>query len=480
MMRYLMLAVMAIHLIVCPYTKVEESFNMQAMHDILHHQQNISEYDHLEFPGVVPRTFLGPLFISAMATPFAFLANYLKLSKFFLQYVVRCCLGIYVLWSFRKFQDAISHRFGSNLSFWLIPVVISQFHFMFYMTRPLPNIMALGLVLLAIAAWLRKKHFQFIWFSGIAILVFRSELAIFLGLYLLMDLFSGKLRITKVLKFAIPAAVVILGVTVAVDSFFWRRWLWPEGEVFWFNTILNKSSKWGTMPFLWYFYSAIPRVLSFSTILVPVGLKSTPSIRSLVLPAIIYVIIYSFLPHKELRFIIYVFPILNVSVASVVTKAWRNRKKSCKYALLSTFMVLHLLGNVFFTSCMLYLSHNNYPGGNAIQRLHKLEHRSTDVNVHIDVLSAQTGVTLFLQQNPKWRYNKTEDLPPGGAAMQSFTHLLIGATSEEDRELQPYRETHTILENVKAFYSLKFDLKKFPPLKVSTKPKVWILKKNKR
>lgn len=66
-----------LYLALAPYTKVEESFNLQATHDILTYGLPINQvesklrahYDHLTFSGSVPRTFVGPLALAAVSWP---------------------------------------------------------------------------------------------------------------------------------------------------------------------------------------------------------------------------------------------------------------------------------------------------------------------------------------------------------------------------------------------------------------------------
>lgn len=47
------------------------------------------------------------------------------------------------------------------------------------------------------------------------------------------------------LKHGLLSATTVLVTTIIIDSIFWGRLLWPEGEVLWFNIILNKSNQWG-------------------------------------------------------------------------------------------------------------------------------------------------------------------------------------------------------------------------------------------
>jgi len=54
-------------------------------------------------------------------------------------------LALVVVLCFKKLSSTLEKQFGTRWLQWFIAITVTQSHFMFYMSRPLPNIMALPL-----------------------------------------------------------------------------------------------------------------------------------------------------------------------------------------------------------------------------------------------------------------------------------------------------------------------------------------------
>lgn len=151
---FILFSIIILHISIAPYTKVEESFNLQAIHDhLIYTPKRLQQYDHVKFPGVVPRTFFGSLLISL---PLSFLKLF-NLRLFHYQYAARILIGGVNALTTQMVFDEVDSAFNLNSGTWMTILTISQFHYPFWSSRTLPNCLALPLVNLSHYFYIRSS-----------------------------------------------------------------------------------------------------------------------------------------------------------------------------------------------------------------------------------------------------------------------------------------------------------------------------------
>eukprot|EP00257_Ricinus_communis_P027016 XP_025014430.1 dol-P-Man:Man(7)GlcNAc(2)-PP-Dol alpha-1,6-mannosyltransferase isoform X1 [Ricinus communis] len=483
-------SIAAFYVFTVPYTKVEESFNIQAMHDILYHRHHLDKYDHLEFPGVVPRTFIGAFLVSILASPIVLVISLLHLPKIYGLIAVRLALGGINLSTLRFFRVQVRDKFGHQVEAFFIILTAVQFHLLFYCTRALPNILALGVVNLAYGYWFRGNFYAAINCLIFATVVFRCDMLLLLGPLALELLLAKSISFWEATKYCSGITLLSIGLTILVDSIMWEKKIWPEFEVFWFNSVLNRSSEWGTHSFHWYFTSALPRSLLAAYPLFVLGVLLDRRLLLFVLPVFSFILLYSKLPHKvctqniiwssvivkiyviliwmvqELRFIISSIPMFNLSAAVAANRIYNNRKKTA-WKLLNFIMVGLFLVSLGCTAVSFLASYDNYPSGRALKDLHWMGHlgNTNEKWIHIDTFSAMNGISRFCENEYPWRYSKEEGIARDEFLQRNFTYLISEHSAVDGFEC---------LFSVNGFSSARIQLG-FPPIILVKEPKVYIL-----
>lgn len=436
-----------------PYTKVEESFTLQAVHDILTFGigAGVAQFDHVHFPGAVPRSFLGPLLLAAPSTPaLAVARTLLPLSSSDVQALVRGVLALATWLALLVFAHAVFRaRTARAYFFW---ICAAEFHLVFWSTRTTPNGIAFPLVTAALAGvlgpWPRARLAGL---AGLALIACTLRLEV-LGLaapaYLWAWL-SGRVSFSRAVILGATSCALGAALSISVDSYFWSfvardrlpglgRYVWPEVSALFFNVVEGRSSEWGVAPWYTYWVTELPKLLAATHALLFTGLcSSAPGLSRapLVFIAGFHVCLLSLLPHKEWRFILYTLPLWNaISAYGAIQQV---RQLSATPARWFARLVPAMAIGLSLLLCMLYtfVSMHNYPGGAALQVAHtRLGDRS--VHLHMDTLATMTGVSLFQSTHqtrpasslvpslePRWVYDKTENLMPD-ADWCAFSHLL--------------------------------------------------------
>jgi len=349
----------------------------------------------------------------------------------------------------------------------------------------LPNVFAAVTCLHAYAAWVQNQvPYAAMWII-VTTAVFRCDCLLLLFTAGLSWIFvQRQLTLTAAIRLGLVTGLLTLLLTVPLDSLLWQRPLWPEGEVLFFNTILNKSSEWGVSAWHFYISSALPKAMMSSLLLVPLSFLRIPELLAMgekrllrqrgaphnltnqwpawkmldtqwlpvLVPAFGFVFLYSFLGHKETRFLFPVLPLFNLAAAIGLDRILRlafppdGKEKSgsilCRVGAVGVLVLLLLtwFSSLFFVA----VSHYNYPGGNALaslaqhvdQATFSAEHQVMPAVVHVDVASAMSGVSLFGQRSASrhghgrvaWKFDKAgyedENMAGSSGSWTSFSHLL--------------------------------------------------------
>jgi alpha-1,6-mannosyltransferase len=396
---------------------------------------------------------------------------------------------------------------------WFLIITACQFHMPFYASRMLPNVFALVVVLHSYSFWIQGN---IKWAAAGLVFgtaVFRCDLLLLLGSIGLSWFVRRQLTILQALRIGILTGLVSLLLTVPLDSVLWQRPLWPEGEVFYFNTILGKSSDWGTSPWHWYFTSALSKSMLLTILLVPLSSlrvpellvtwerrwrsKSSQSVRypaildtqwlPYIVPIIGFVVLYSILGHKEQRFIFPALPLLNLAAAAGMARLHQlvvpQKEKTIALIGIIGFGcgILTILSTLLGSLAFAAVSRWNYPGGEALARMayHLKQEQSLSGTieppyVHIDVAAAMSGVSLFGQRSAQQRmqplgltfdkggYEEEHALDDDFA---KFTHLL-----SEEPDISP--DFH-VLDVVQG--NPRLDIRR---AMIATTPSIYLLERN--
>lgn len=461
---WLVLFVAMAYVLACPYNKVEESFNTQAVHDAwLVGPSSVDSWDHKTFPGTVPRTFLGALFIAACSK-----LTYVAGSK---QIWSRMVLAVWWFAAFSKFAKGVRSKFGNEARTWLCLLTVSQFHQIFYSSRLLPNTLALVPTLWAYGAAMLGNKKKALGALVATTAVFRCDLAaIAVPLGASWTSFRWWVEekpdcvpLHKSIFVAAVAALTGASLSIFVDSKLWGRTTWPEAQVFLFNNpVDNRSAEWGVSPWHWYATSALPRALGTAFPLAFVGLATERRVRGVATAALVSICLLSILPHKELRFIFPALPLLNLSAAVALSAndPASRKKRPRRIAGLRIFGAACLAFNLALTINFARAAFHNYPGGVALHTLNSLD-PSRNRSVHIDVAACVSGVSRF-GERPDWQYDKSEDL----TEFDRFDYRIAPTET---------RGFHT-LQTIEGYSSFKLDLAHFPFLHLVTKPALLLLR----
>lgn len=331
-----------------------------------------------------------------------FLRNIFNLVKIDVFYSVRILLGALTAYSEASFVSAIGDKIGENEMYFTVLFLIFSPGIFLSSTAFLPSAVAMSLIMLSCASWLRGANLMAIFFGCIAVLAtgwpFVAVLFIPLGLHMIVTAAaaSGVLGICRLITMGVFILCVVGGFSTTIDIYMYGKVTSPSLNILLYNALGGTGDElYGVEPASYYVRNlflnmglAWPLALAAPLLLLKKFLESYSAatsasrlidseVRGAVLcaPAIIWLGLLFRRPHKEERFMYPIYPLLAFMgalsvlcfvdlVVGLVAAALREKNPDSLAALSSSRVVGAAAGN--------RTSHDGHPRrtfSRSIQRL---------------------------------------------------------------------------------------------------------------
>ncbi|CAH2251708.1 GPI mannosyltransferase 3 [Pararge aegeria] len=295
------------------------------------------------------RSYLYPSVVAALYTILKFTGLDYPVAVVILPRILQAVLSTAADYSFYKWSGGRK---------WALFLILTSWFWFYTSGRTLLQTLETVLVTIALSKFSfkdgakgfhEKEDSGWIWLACLTVFIRPTSfpLWVVLGIYNLGTTNQDRLKL--VLQTYIPIVLVSGIVLIGIDSYFYGRPIITPWEFYNFNVIQDVSSFYGQHSWHWYVTQGLPAMLGVNV--VPVLWAIFTILRRpkenlvgmLLLIAVAYhVVVHSFVPHKEFRFMLPLLPIL-LYMAQNVLVPWSRKAK--KWQLYLTALVL-LLGNI--------------------------------------------------------------------------------------------------------------------------------------
>ncbi|KAJ0172779.1 hypothetical protein K1T71_011918 [Dendrolimus kikuchii] len=247
---------------------------------------------------------------------------------------------------------------------WALFLILTSWFWFYTSGRTLLQTMETALVTIGLSifpfkagklAYYENENSQWIWLAVISVFLRPSSAPIWvvLALYNIFTTNQGKLKLF--VRTYVPIGLIAGGTLVALDTYLHGSLVITPWEFFRFNILHDIASFYGQHPWHWYLTQGLPAVLGIN--LVPVLWAIYTILRRpkenrigviLLVAAALHITLYSFIPHKEFRFMLPLLPIFLYIAQDLIVPWSRKALKWQLYLVAGSILLGNLVPAAYF------------------------------------------------------------------------------------------------------------------------------------